>query len=173
MSDTAQEELPELDALVTFYKKICSTLSTDELLPKLVTQQVITVNDKSKIAATGKTEFERAQYLLDYYIAKPLSAGDPSFFNILLDLMSTTSKCSFLKDEIQQYLSTKLNHQKFSSEFTHTHGCAQQTHMYVHAYRCIHTRMHTRMHSQTHSLYTYTQFIHTQPTNPKKFKCLQ
>ena len=114
MSNTAQKQLPELDALVTFYEKICSTLPTDELLPQLVTQRVITLHEKSKIDATVKTEFEKAQYLLDRYIARPLSAGDPRFFNILLDLMSTTSKCSFLISEIQQYLSTTLKHQKFS-----------------------------------------------------------
>ena len=117
MSDTAQKQLPELDALDTFYEKICSTLPTDELLPKLVAQRVITINDKSKIDATFKTEYERAQYLLDHYIARPLSTGDPRFFNILLDLMSTTPKCSFLIDEIKQYLSTTLKHQKFSSKF--------------------------------------------------------
>ena len=131
LSDTAQDELPELDAFVTFYEKICSTLPTDELLSKLVTQRVITVNDKSKIAAMGKTECERAQYLLDHYIARPLSVGDPSFFNILLDLMSTTLKCTFLKDEIQQYLSTKLKHKKFSGEFTHTHR-RSPTHTHTH-----------------------------------------
>ena len=116
LSDTAQKRLPELDALVTFYEKICSTLPTDELLPQLVTQRVITLHEKSKIDAV-KTEFEKAQYLLDRYIARPLSAGDPRFFNILLDLMSTTSKCSFLVNEIRQYLSTTLKHQKFSSKF--------------------------------------------------------
>ena len=113
LSDTAQKQLPELDALVTFYEKICSTLPTDELLPQLVTQRVITLHEKSKIDAV-KTEFEKAQYLLDRYIARPLSAGDPRFFNILLDLMSTTSKCSFLINEIRQHLSTTLKHQKFS-----------------------------------------------------------
>ena len=135
MSDTAQKQLPEFDAFLTFYEKICSTLPTDELLPKLVTERVITINDKSIITATGKTEFQRAQYLLDHHIAAPLSVGDPKFFNKLLDLMSTTSKCSFLVDEIQKYLSTTVKHQKFSSELVHTH---------------THTHTHTRMHTHTH-----------------------
>ena len=116
LSNTTQKQLPELEALVTFYEKICKALPINELLPKLVTQRVITINDKSRIAATGKTEFERSQYLLDHYIARPLSAGDPNFFNILLDLMSSTSKCSFLVNEMQSYLSTTLTHQKFSGE---------------------------------------------------------
>ena len=116
MSHTVQKQLPELDVLVTFYEKICVSLPTDELLPKLVAERVITITDKSKIFNTGKTEFERTQYLLDHHIAKPLSVGDPRFFNILLELMFTTPKCDFLGSEIQQYLSTILEHQKFSGK---------------------------------------------------------
>ena len=108
--------VPELDVLSTFYEKICITLPVNELLPKLVTERVITVTEKAKISATGKTEFERSQYLLDYYIARPLSVGDSSFFNKLLDIMSTSSKCNFLINEIQYQLSTAMKHQKFSGK---------------------------------------------------------
>ena len=110
------QPVPELDVLSTFYEKICSTLPIDELLPKLVTERVIEVNDKTKISAYGKTEFERSQFLLDYYIARPLSVGDTSCFNKLLDIMST-SKCSFLIPEMQYQLSTTMKHQKFSGNF--------------------------------------------------------
>ena len=108
--------LPELDVLSTFYEKICITLPVSELLPKLVAERVITVTEKAKISATGKTQFERSQYLLDYYIARPLSVGDSSFFNKLLDLMSTSSKCNFLVSEMQYQLSTVMKHQKFSGK---------------------------------------------------------
>ena len=118
LSSAAQKHLPELDALHVFYEKICSTLPVNDLLPELVSQRVITINDKSRVAATGKTEFERTQYLLDQYVARPLSAGDPNFFNILLNLMSTTPKCDFLVNQIQQYLSTTAKCQKFSSKCT-------------------------------------------------------
>ena len=131
LSHTVQKQLPELDALVTFYEKICVSLPTDELLPKLVTERVITITDKSKIVNTGKTEFERTQYLLDHYISKPLSTGDPKFFYILLDLMSTTSKCDFLVNEIQQYLSTALTHQKFSGKFKRYIRCIFTMYVYV------------------------------------------
>jgi len=110
-------DLPELDALITFYEKICKTLPVDELLPELVTQRVITIDDKARIAAIGKTESDRTQYLLDHYIARPLSAKDPRFFNILLDLMSTSTRCSFLINDIHHYLSIAVKHQKFSGEF--------------------------------------------------------
>ena len=117
-----QNELPvpELNALSTFYEKICSALPVDELLPKLVTERVITVNDKARISANAKTEFERSQYLLDYYIAKPLSVGDVGFFNKLLDIMSNSSRCNFLVNEIQRQLSTTMKHQKFSGKFIST-----------------------------------------------------
>ena len=111
------QSVPELDVLSTFYEKVCSTLPIDELLPKLVTERVIEVNDKTKISAYGKTEFERSQFLLDYYIARPLSVGDTSCFNNLLGIIMSTSKCSFLIPEMQYQLSTTMKHQKFSGKF--------------------------------------------------------
>ena len=112
-----EKQLPQLDALTTFYDKICKTLPIDELLPELVTQRVITIDDKTRIAASGKTESERIQYLLDHYIARPLLAGDPSFFHKLLDVMSGSPKCTYLMNDIQCYLPT-MEYQKFCSEFT-------------------------------------------------------
>ena len=116
ISSCKELPVPELDVLSTFYEKICVILPVSELLPKLVAEQVITVTEKAKISATGKTEFERSQYLLDYYIARPLSIGDSSFFNKLLDIMSTSSKCNFLISEIRYQLSTTMKHQKFSGK---------------------------------------------------------
>ena len=112
-----QDQLPQLDTLIKFYEKICKTLPIDELLPDLVTQRVITIDDKTRIAAAGKTESERTQYLLDHYIGRALSAGDPNYFHILLDVMSHSPKCTFLIDAIQQHLSTAVECQKLSGEF--------------------------------------------------------
>ena len=106
---SSQEQLPQLDTLVAFYDKICKTLPLDEFLPKLVTQRIITIDEKTRIAASGKTESERTQHLLDHYIARPLSAGDPSFFHKLLDVMSGSPKCDFLINDIQCHLSTAVN----------------------------------------------------------------
>ena len=106
-SDTdVAKQLPQLDALVASYDKICKTLPIDELFPQLVTQRIITIDDKTRISVSGKTESERTQYLLDHYIARPLSAGDPSFFDKLLDVMSGSTKCNFLINDIQHHLST-------------------------------------------------------------------
>ena len=114
LSDTSvQTQLPEMDALVTFYDKITKALPVDDLLPELVAQRVITVDDKTIIVATGKTQSERTQYLLDHYVARPLSAGDPTCFHKLIDLMSNSTKCKFLVSDIQHHLSTTMKHQKF------------------------------------------------------------
>ena len=91
-------------------------LPIDELLPELVAQCVITKDNKTRITVSGKTESERTQYLLDHYIAKPLSAGDPSSFHKLLDVMSSSPKCKYLINDIQHHLSTATNNQKFSGE---------------------------------------------------------
>ena len=116
-SDSSVElQLPQLDTLVTFYDKICKTLPVDELLPELVAQCVITKANKTSITVSCKTESERTQYLLDHYIARPLSAGDSSSFHKLLDVMSSSPKCKYLINDIQHHLSTATNNQKFSGE---------------------------------------------------------
>ena len=120
-SDTSvEQQLPQLDTLVTFYDKICKTLPVDELLPELVSQCVITKDNKTRIAVSGKTESERTQYLLDHYIARPLLTGDPSFFSKLLDVMFSSPKCNYLINDIQHHLSTATNNQKFSGEFSNS-----------------------------------------------------
>ena len=110
---SAQKQLPEMDALVTFYDKITKALPVNDLLPELVAQRVITIDDKTTIAANVATDSERTQYLLDHYIARPLSAGDPTCFHKLIDLMSNSAKCSFLVSDIQHHLSTTMKHHKF------------------------------------------------------------
>ena len=114
LSDTSvQTQLPEMGALVIFYDKITKALPVDDLLPELVAQRVITIDEKTTIAATGKTQSDRTQCLLDHYIARSLSARDPKCFHKLLDIMSNSAKCSFLVSDIQCHLSTTMKHQKF------------------------------------------------------------
>ena len=119
MSDIGNRKelpVPELDVLSTFYEKICKVLPVNELLPNLVAEGVINLDDQERISTSSKIEFKRSQYLLDYHIARPLYVGDSSFFNKLLGLMSTSSKCNFLIDPIQYQLSTTVEHQKFSGK---------------------------------------------------------
>ena len=111
-----EQPIPELEVLSIFYENICNTLPVDELLPMFVSKRVIEVKDKTKISAYGKTEFERSQYLLDYYIARPLSTEDNSAFNKFLNVVSTSSKCGFLITEMKHQLFTTMKHHKFSDE---------------------------------------------------------
>ena len=117
-SDTGvRKQLPQLDALVTFYDLICKTLPVDQLLPVFVTQHIITTDEMMKLANSGKTEYERTQHFLDHYIAIPLSAGDPSFFHVLLDVMSGSPKCNLLINDIKWHLSAAaMKYQKFSGK---------------------------------------------------------
>ena len=99
-----KRELTELSVLQQFYKDLQNGILIDELLPSLVTERVITINDKILITESGKSTNERCQFFLDRYISKPLSRSDPSAFNKLLQLMDGSSKYSVLVAKIKQSL---------------------------------------------------------------------
>ena len=82
-------------------------MPTDDLLPELVTHQVISIKDKVLITASGKTSNERSQYLLDHYILKSLGTGDPSSFMKLLQLLRASSICCNLAVKVDQYIKSQ------------------------------------------------------------------
>ena len=110
-----KRKLQESVALVKFYKDLCNVLPVDDLLPVLVTQQVITIKNKDLIM-TGKTNDERTQCLLDHFISKSLSVGDTTTFYKLLEAMKTSPKCSFLVERINQFLSNIEEEESFSGK---------------------------------------------------------
>ena len=110
-----EKKLQESVALVMFYKDLCNVLPVDDLLPVLVTQQVITIKNKDLIMS-GKTNDERTQCLLDHFISKSLSVGDTTTFYKLLEAMKTSPKCNFLVERINQFLSNSEEEGNLSGE---------------------------------------------------------
>ena len=103
-TDQNEMELVESEMLEQLYKDIQNELPIDELLPQLVTNKIITINDKILITEFGKNINERTRFFLDQYIEKPLSAGDPVSFYKLLQIMDTSVKCSALVTKIKRSL---------------------------------------------------------------------
>lgn len=109
-----KREPTELSVLHQFYKDLQNGLLIDELLPSLVAKRVITINDKILIAESGKSTNERSQIFLDNYICKSLSAGDPSAFYKLLQLMDRSSKYNVLAAKIKHSLMVESLQDKIS-----------------------------------------------------------
>ena len=110
--------------LQNFYRDLQRGISIDEFLPSLVTKRVITINDKILITESGKNTNERCQFFLDRYISKTLSAGDPSAFYKLLQLMDQSSKYTMLTAKIKRSLMVESLQDKISGTYVHTYVAA-------------------------------------------------
>ena len=110
------EELVEAEVLYHFYKDLQNGLPIDELLPQFVTKKIITIFDKILVMESSMNINERIQFFLDHYIAKPLSAGDPSSFYRLLQIMDASVKCIVLSAKIKQRLNIESVQDKISGK---------------------------------------------------------
>jgi len=113
------KELVESMVLKEFYEDLQNGLPINELLPQFVTNRVITIKDKILITEYGKTANERSQYLLDKYIIIPLSMGDPSAFQKLLEIMDGSPKCVAMVAKIRQCLNVVSLQDKISGKYIH------------------------------------------------------
>ena len=125
-----KSELTELSVLQQFYKDLQNGILIDELLPSLVTKRVITIADKILITESGKNTNERCQFFLDQYISIPLSTGDPSAFNKLLQLLDESSKYSVLVAKIKQSLMVESLQDKIFGMYIASLQSTQYVHMY-------------------------------------------
>ena len=103
--------------LYQFYEHLQSVLPIDELLPRLVSKKVITINEKIDITESGRNIYGKCRILLDHYIAKPLSSGDPTPFYKLLQAMGTSLNGSMLAMKMQNSLMIECLQDKISGEF--------------------------------------------------------
>ena len=89
--------------LQKYYAKLVRVLAQcieGDLLPALVSAQVITIDDKNTIKRHGNTLEDKAQYLLDNYVNRALSVGITDKFIKLLEVMEDIPYCKSLADEL-------------------------------------------------------------------------
>ena len=97
MESTSQESL----TLRKYYAELVSILAQymNELLPCLVSEQMISIKEKNTIKQYGETSQDRAEYLLDNHVERPLSAGVTENFVKLLRVMQKIPGCDKLSSE--------------------------------------------------------------------------
>ena len=89
-----------------YYARLVSVLSQclNELLPHLVSEEVITIENKNVIKKFGDTPSDRAKYLLDNYINRPLAVGNADNLVNLLKVMQMIPVCSSIATELSKVL---------------------------------------------------------------------
>ena len=89
-----------------FYSELVGTVGKhlNGLLVHLVSEGVIKIDDKNMIKKFGDTPSERAEYLLDNHVDRPLSAGITDNFLKLLKVMQKIPGCGPLADELSKAL---------------------------------------------------------------------
>ena len=129
---TNTKKLLESEVLQIFYQDLQGGLLIDELLPQIVTKNIITINDKISITESGKNINERCQFFLDHFIAKPLSAGDPIPLYKLLQVMDSSFKYNLLVTKIKRSLKIESLQDKIYGKFK----AAKAGDIYIHSYTC-------------------------------------
>ena len=89
-----------------YYAKLVGVLAQclNELLLQLVSEEVITIEDKNTIKQFGDTPCDRAEYLLDNHINRPLAVGISENLAKLLKVMQMIPSCSVIVTELLKAL---------------------------------------------------------------------
>lgn len=93
---------PELLALEKCYNKLTMALPLDDIVPKLISQRVITISDKQQIMAHS-TDSQKVEHFLDI-LSKQLSVGNTKEFDIFLKVLKQNMKGGFLAGELEKEL---------------------------------------------------------------------
>ena len=87
-----------------YYATFCKSIPVKEILPHLVSQEVITMQEMQDVLAE-RTTFEQACALLNGPIWRAISGGYPQAFVTFLCVLHSIRSCESLCEEI----CTKLN----------------------------------------------------------------
>ena len=89
-----------------YYAKLVSVLAQclNELLVQLVSEEVITIEDKNTIKKFGDSSVDKAEYLIDNHINRPLAVGIVDNLAKLLQVMQKIPSCNSLATELLQAL---------------------------------------------------------------------
>ena len=93
---------PEFTALQNCYNKLILALPLDDIVPKLISQRVISISDKQQIMA-HPTDSQKIEHFLEI-LRKPLSVGDTKEFDIFLKVLKQNMKGGFLAGELEKEL---------------------------------------------------------------------
>ena len=104
-----KQESPEYNALIEMTNDLCNALPIEDLLPKMITKRVIDFNDKSEIRSE-RTDRDKVQLFMSKLTGEMVSGENKRFYNFL-DVMKGSSKCGFLVERMEGWIS----HYKFGT----------------------------------------------------------
>jgi len=91
-----------------YYAKLCETLPTDEILPDLVSINLVTLHQMEEIMVE-KTSSAKARALLNGPIGKSIDGNYPEAFTKLIGVMSHIPCCKRLSEEICEELGISVD----------------------------------------------------------------
>ena len=116
----------------TYYARLCDAIPVEEVLPHLVSNDVITVREMDDILVE-KTTFRQARALLNGPIWRSISGGYPKAFVTLLCMLRSVRSCEALCEEICRKLGISDEVMSNESrEFNHRLLC-----FCLYAYTCL------------------------------------
>ena len=98
--------VPETIVFRNYYAKLVSTLAQylSDVLLHLVSEGVLKIEEKNTIKNYRDTPTDRAEYLLDNHVNRPLSEGITDNFMKLLKVMREIPGCNPLAVELSEAL---------------------------------------------------------------------
>ena len=116
MADSETSDCPELLALKKCYNKLTLALPLDDIVPKLISQRVITIADKQEIMAQP-SDAKKIQYFLDNTLIRQLSVGNTKEFDIFFNVLKQNMKGGFLAGELEKELEKARREAANNGEF--------------------------------------------------------
>ena len=105
MASTEGEEQysAEYNALTTMTNDLCTALPINDLLPKMISKRVITIDDKNEIRSE-RTDRDKVDLFISKLSKEVGSRENERFYNFI-KVMKESPKCNFLVKRMEGWIS--------------------------------------------------------------------
>ena len=125
------EHTAEYNALIEMTEDLCNALPIDDLLPKMISKRVITIQDKTEIRGE-RIDRDKVQLLISKLTGEMASGENKRFYDFI-KVMNESPKCKFLVKRMEEWIN---QHKQLSRSSTQIGSSPSTTSMGVYEYCC-------------------------------------